>query len=207
MPTTYEEQDSEQQRVGARPGLEGLGLGIAPRMRGDDRSERERAEIGAGHRRRGALVAGPADRPPLAPELVDEAVDRASARRRVGQALQVPSDRRIGDRAAVRSRTTTGRAIVPGSASDVEAAGDPRALTCASAGRSGVRVLSTQRTPRDSPSPAVRSLGHDRPRSRWRDITASPSRSIAIAPRPNELARERHGVRSPPFDGCGCSHE
>ena len=51
------------------PELEGLGLGIVP----------------------------PTDPPQLASELVDEAVDRAAGRRRVRQALGMPSDRRISD--------------------------------------------------------------------------------------------------------------
>src|SRR6266567_1627408 len=73
--------------------LEALGLGIAPGLPGDDRSEFvERAEIGAGQPRRGAPAADP---PALPPELVDEAVDRVAGRRRVRQALGVPSDRRI----------------------------------------------------------------------------------------------------------------
>lgn len=42
----------------------------------------------------GASVAAP---PSLRPDLVDEAVDRAGGRRRVRQALGVPSDRRISD--------------------------------------------------------------------------------------------------------------
>ena len=79
------------------PGLEGLGLGIAPGLTGDDRSERERAEIGAGQPRRGAPAADPLDRPALASELIDEAVERAAGRRRVRQALGMPSDRRISD--------------------------------------------------------------------------------------------------------------
>jgi putative transposase len=80
------------------PGLEGLGAGIAPALPGDDRSELvERAEIGAGQRRRGAPAADPPDRPALSQELVDEAVDRAAARRRVHRALGMPSDRRIGN--------------------------------------------------------------------------------------------------------------
>jgi hypothetical protein len=53
-------------------GLEGLGLGIA-------------------------LVVDPPDRPSLAPELVSEAVGHAAGRRRVRQALGMPSDRRISD--------------------------------------------------------------------------------------------------------------
>jgi putative transposase len=79
------ERDPE---VGARE------LGIAPGLPGDDRSERERAEIGAGQPRR---AVPPTDPPQLASELVDEAVDRAAGRRRVRQALGVPSDRRISD--------------------------------------------------------------------------------------------------------------
>ena len=72
--------------------LEALGLGIAPGLPGDDRSEFvERAEIGAGQPRRGAL---PAD-PPAG--VVDEAVDRAAGRRRLRQALGMPSDRRISN--------------------------------------------------------------------------------------------------------------
>ena len=75
--------------------LEALGLGIAPGLPGDDRSEFvERAEIGAGQPRRGAAAADP---PALSPELVDEAVDRVAGRRRVRQAFGVPSDRRISN--------------------------------------------------------------------------------------------------------------
>jgi len=100
MPTTTRSRTSQEScsRVleQARE-LEGLGLGIAPGLPGDDRSERERAEIGAGRPRRGAPAADPPDRPALAPELVDEAVYRAAGRRRVRQALGMPSDRRISD--------------------------------------------------------------------------------------------------------------
>src|SRR5580658_9077829 len=75
--------------------LEALGLGIAPGLPGDDRSEFvERAEIGAGQPRRGAP---PADPPAVSPALVDEAVDRVAGRRRVRQALGMPSDRRISN--------------------------------------------------------------------------------------------------------------
>jgi putative transposase len=75
--------------------LEALGLGIAPGLPGDDRSEFvERAEIGAGQPRRGA----PAGHPPaVSPEVVDDAVERAAGRRRVRQALGMPSDRRISN--------------------------------------------------------------------------------------------------------------
>ena len=74
---------------------EALEAGIAPGLPCDDRSEFvERAEIGAGQPRRGA----PAGHPPvLPPELLDEAVDRAAGRRRVRQALGMPSDRRISN--------------------------------------------------------------------------------------------------------------
>ncbi len=50
-------------------------------------------EIVAGQPRRGASAADPA----VSAELVDEAVDRAVGRRRVRQALGVPSDRRISN--------------------------------------------------------------------------------------------------------------
>ena len=74
--------------------LEALGLGIAPGLPGDDRSEFvERAEIGAGQPGRGA----PAGDPAVSPELVDAAVDRAAGRRRLRQALRMPSDKRISN--------------------------------------------------------------------------------------------------------------
>src|SRR5215207_513659 len=80
------------------PEPEAVGLGIAPGLPGDDRSELvERAEIGAGQPRRGAPAGDRPDRQPLASELIDEAVDRAAGRRRLRQALGVPSDRQISD--------------------------------------------------------------------------------------------------------------
>src|ERR1035437_3033250 len=79
------------------PGFEALGAGIAPGLPGEDRSERERAEIGAGQPRRGAPAADPLDRRPLSSELIDEAVESAAGRRRLRQALGVPSDRRISN--------------------------------------------------------------------------------------------------------------
>src|SRR5512132_2378575 len=94
MPTKTTSQKSRTSVLECAPGLEGLGLEIAPGLPGDDRSERERAEIGAGQPRRGAPAADP---PMVPPELVDEAVDRAAGRRRVRQALGMPSDRRISD--------------------------------------------------------------------------------------------------------------
>ncbi len=98
MPTTTRSRATQKSssRVLERvPELEGLGFGIAPGLPGDDRSELvERAEIGAGQPRRGVP---PTDPPQLASELVGEAVDRAAGRRRVRQALGMPSDRRISD--------------------------------------------------------------------------------------------------------------
>jgi putative transposase len=82
------------------PGLEELALGIAPALPGDDRSEPVgRAQIVAGQGRRGAPAADPlpAERPPLRQELIDEAVERGADRRRLCQALGVPSDRRISN--------------------------------------------------------------------------------------------------------------
>ncbi len=75
--------------------LEALGLGLAPGLPGDEAGEFvERAGIGAGQPRRGAPAGDP---PTVPPELVDEAVDRAAGRRRVRQALGMPSDRRISN--------------------------------------------------------------------------------------------------------------
>src|SRR5918995_3044395 len=100
MPTTTRSRTTQKSSsvLERDPGLEALGLGIAPRLPGDDRSELvERAEIGAGHPRRGATAADPPDRQPLASGLIDEAVDRAAGRRRLRRALGVPSDRQISD--------------------------------------------------------------------------------------------------------------
>ena len=92
MPTTRSRTTHSSSSVLERDrGLEVLELGIAPGLPGDDRSERERAEIGAGQPRRGAPPADPS------PELVGEAVERAAGRRRVRQALGMPSDRRISN--------------------------------------------------------------------------------------------------------------
>jgi hypothetical protein len=98
MPTTTRSRIQNSSSVLERdPGLEALGVGIAPGLPGDDRSERERAEIGAGQPRRGAPAADPLDRRSLASELIDEAVESAAGRRRLRQALGVLSDRRISD--------------------------------------------------------------------------------------------------------------
>ena len=74
--------------------LEAVGAGFVPGLTGDETSERERAGLGAGQPRRGAPVADP---PRVPAGVVDEAVDRATGRRRVRQALIMPSDRRISD--------------------------------------------------------------------------------------------------------------
>lgn len=72
--------------------FEALGLGIAPGLPGDDRSELvERAEIGAGQPGRGALSADPRER------VIDRAVDRAVRRRQAHTALGMPADRRISN--------------------------------------------------------------------------------------------------------------
>ena len=99
MPTTTRSRTTQKSSsvLERDSGLEALGLGIAPGLPGDDRSERERAEIGAGQPRRGAPAADPPDRRPLASELIDEAVGSAAGRRRLRQALGVPSDRGISD--------------------------------------------------------------------------------------------------------------
>jgi putative transposase len=86
-------------RTAAEPGhageREAFELGIARGLPGDDSGELvERVGIGAGQPSRGA-PAGHA--PTVSREVVDEAVDRASGRRRVRQALGMPSDRRISD--------------------------------------------------------------------------------------------------------------
>ena len=74
--------------------LEALGLGSARGLPGDETGERERAGLGAGQPPRGAPVGHP---PGALAELVDEAVERAGGRRRVRQALGMPSDRRISN--------------------------------------------------------------------------------------------------------------
>ena len=98
MPTTTRSrstQKSSSRLLERAPELGELGLGIAPGLPGEEAGELvEGAGIGAGQQpRRGAPAAGA----PLAPELVDEAVDRIAGRRRVRQALRVPFDRRISD--------------------------------------------------------------------------------------------------------------
>ena len=91
MPTktrTFESRtELEQDRE-----LDALGLGVAPGLPGDDRSELvERAEIGAGQPGRGAPSADPRER------VIDRAVDRAMRRRHAHTALGMPADRRISN--------------------------------------------------------------------------------------------------------------
>jgi putative transposase len=83
--------------------FEAPGLQLGARSAGGERSEPdERAERagggaqrGAGGTRRASSAGG--GRGELAPELIDEAVDRAAGRRRLRQALGVPADREISD--------------------------------------------------------------------------------------------------------------
>src|SRR6476619_2575301 len=77
-------------------GREAFELGIARGLPGDDSGELvERVGIGAGQPPRGGRVGHPATT--VSREVVDAALDRAGDRRRVRQALGMPSDRRISD--------------------------------------------------------------------------------------------------------------
>lgn len=92
MPTTTRSRTEVDSRTALE--LEAVGAGLAPGLPGEETSERERAGLGAGQSGRGA----PAGDPPVLPaRVVDEAVDRAGGRRRVRQALNMPSDRRISN--------------------------------------------------------------------------------------------------------------
>ena len=72
-----------------------FGLGFVPGLPGDETGELvERAGIGAGQPRRRAAAVEP---PALCRELVDEVVESAAGRRRLREALGVPSDRRISN--------------------------------------------------------------------------------------------------------------
>ena len=92
MPTTTRSRtQNSRARVKQDRELEALGLGSAPGLSGDDRSEiADRAGIGVGQPRRGALAADPS-------EGIDRAVDRAVRRRRAHSALGMPADRRISN--------------------------------------------------------------------------------------------------------------
>ena len=94
MPTTTRSRTEKDSRAALELELEALGAGFAPGLPGDETGERERAGLGAGQPGRGASAADP---PTLPAGVVGEAVDRASGRRRVRQALSMPSDRRISD--------------------------------------------------------------------------------------------------------------
>jgi len=96
MPTTTRSRTTQKHSsvLEQDPGLEALGAGLAPGLPGVEWSEPVgRAQRGGGQPRRGAPAAGP----PLPAELVDDAVDRAAGRRRLRQALRMPSDRRISN--------------------------------------------------------------------------------------------------------------
>src|SRR5438477_572475 len=74
MPTTRSRTLKSRTELERDRELEALGLGIAPGLPGDDRSEIvDRAEIGAGQPRRGAPAGGPQA------EVIDRAVDRSQA--------------------------------------------------------------------------------------------------------------------------------
>ena len=97
MPTTTRSrtrQKSSSRVLERDPEFGALELGIAPGLLGDGRSERERAESGAEQPRRGAPVADPLARPA---GVVDEALERVADRRRLRQALGMPSDKRISN--------------------------------------------------------------------------------------------------------------
>jgi putative transposase len=99
MSTTTRSRTTQQSSVLQRdPALGGLGLGIAPVLPGDERSEPGgRAQRGAGQHRRGAPAADPPERPPLPPELVEEAVDRAVNRAAINDALGLADGRGLSD--------------------------------------------------------------------------------------------------------------
>ena len=96
MPTTTRSRTEKDSRsaLELELELEQVQAGYATGLPGDETGERERAGLGAGQPRRGAPAADP---PGLRAEVVAEAVDRATGRRRVRQALNMPSDRRISD--------------------------------------------------------------------------------------------------------------
>ena len=96
MPTnTRSRTEKSGTELDRDPGLEGSGAGFAPGLPGDETGELvERAGLGAGQPRRGAPVA---DRPPLSAGAVDEALERVADRRRLRQALGMPSDKRISN--------------------------------------------------------------------------------------------------------------
>jgi mutator family transposase len=92
MPTTRSRTLKSGTELERDREFEALGLGIAPGLPGDDRSELvERAEIGTGQPWRGAPAAGPSA------EVIDRTVERASDRRRVHAAVGMPAGRRISN--------------------------------------------------------------------------------------------------------------
>ena len=95
MPTTTRSTETSRTELEHAPGFEGVGAGFAPGLPGAEAGALvERAGLGAGQPRRGAAAAGP---PPLPAGAVDEALERAADRRRLRQALGMPSDKRISN--------------------------------------------------------------------------------------------------------------
>ena len=93
--TTRSRTEKSRTELDRDPGLEGAGAGFAPGLPGVETGELvERAGIGAGQPGRGAPAAGP---PALAAGVVDEALERLADRRRLRQALGMPSDKRISN--------------------------------------------------------------------------------------------------------------
>src|ERR1019366_3115346 len=115
MPSTNRTLESRTSELDRARELEALGLGIAATLTSDDRSEIvDRAEIGAGQRRRGASAGGPEG------EVIDRALQRASDRRRVHAALGMPPDRRISNEMIDE--------LLAGASTEDEIAGARRAL-------------------------------------------------------------------------------
>ena len=93
--TTRSRTEKSRTELDSDPGREGLGAGFAPGLPGVETGELvERAGLGAGQPGRGAPAAGP---PPLAAGVVDGALERVADRRRLRQALGMPSDKRISN--------------------------------------------------------------------------------------------------------------
>ncbi len=95
MSTTRSRTEKSRTELESDPGLEGLGAGFARGLPGDETGELvERAGIGAGQSRRGAPVGDP---PTLPAGVLDDAMERVADRRRLRQALGMPSEKRISN--------------------------------------------------------------------------------------------------------------
>jgi putative transposase len=96
MPTTTRSRtEKSRTELDRAREFEGVGAGFAPGLPGVETGELvERAGIGAGQPRRGAPAADP---PALGAGVLEEALDRAADRRRLRQALGMPSDKRISN--------------------------------------------------------------------------------------------------------------